>query len=99
MISVLQFHLATNTQVPQSDMKLNSSDTVQTLQELRDFNEFLGKCFKRTVLNYITKPLTKYGDNFHSTLLALEVKLEKSNDSFGVRTIKKIETKIKPYFE
>lgn len=52
--------------------------------DIEGFKAFLENRLQRKVLNYTLNPFTKLGDNWSSTLLALEVKLIDRNDSYQV---------------
>lgn len=52
-----------------------------------EFDSFLEKSLKSKVLEYTLKPLTKLGDNWSNTLLALSVKLLKNNQTNEVNPI------------
>lgn len=62
-------------------MQPNLSEGVQSMQAPNNLVEFLGKCLNRTILEYKIKSITKYGDHAGSELQALDVKLNKNNDS------------------
>lgn len=63
-----------------------STDTIAD-ENIEGFKAFLENRLQRKVLNYTLNPFTKLGDNWSSTLLALEVKLIDSNDSYQVNQI------------
>lgn len=52
-----------------------------------EFDSFLESSLKVKVLEYTLKPLTKLGDNWSNTLLALAVKLLKNKDTNEVETL------------
>lgn len=62
------------------------TDTIAD-ENIEGFKAFLENRLQRKVLNYTLNPFTKLGDNWSSTLLALEVKLIDSNDSYQVNQI------------
>lgn len=52
------------------------------LKQINEIIPFLEKSLNATILDYSAAPLTAQGDNFGSTILAInvEVKLDKIND-------------------
>lgn len=46
------------------------------LKNISEIIPFLEKCLNATILDYTVAPLTAQGDNFGSTLLAINVKVK-----------------------
>lgn len=63
-----------------------STDTIAD-ENIEGLKAFLENILQRKVLNYTLNPFTKLGDNWSSTLLALEVKFIDRNDSYQVNQI------------
>lgn len=55
------------------------------LEQVREIIPFLEKSLNATILDYSAVPLTAQGDNFGSTILAINVKVKfkTNNDAFG----------------
>lgn len=87
IIFSFHFHLQADTKNPQTATESSQSHGVRPLREPHDFEEFLGKCFRKPVLEYTIKSLTKYGDHRGSELQALNVKFSKNNGSTEVLMI------------
>lgn len=57
------------------------SDQNQTIHEVANLHDFLGKCLKSKVLDYKLNPLTKPGDNYGSTMQSLDVTVANENNN------------------
>lgn len=58
------------------------------LENIRAIIPFLEKSLNTTVLDYTVEPLTKQGDNFGSTLLAINIKVQFSTSEDNLKEVR-----------
>lgn len=58
------------------------------LENIRAIIPFLEKSLNATVLDYTVEPLTKQGDNFGSTLLAINIKVQFSISEDNLKEVR-----------
>lgn len=65
------------------------------LENIRAILPFLEKSLNATILDYTVAPLTKQGDNFGSTLLAINIKVKLNINEENLNEVRVLLSKLK----